>query len=233
MTSTLQFQLPAETIPVDAEMVCLCLGYTKEAPEVIRQQVVEMAGEAARHMRIECGYVLYPAEIHRDSFEASGQTFACGKIIGAGLKGSTSVALCVSTVGEVMDRWSRALFADGDPVGGLIADTIGSVAADAVVERLAGRIAEQAEAEGLKVTNHYSPGYCNWHVVEQRKLFSLLPDRFCGVRLTESALMVPIKSISGVIGVGAAVRKLDYECKVCDLEDCVYRNARMRKESAQ
>lgn len=232
MRSTLQFQLPADTIPVDPEMVCLCLGYTKEAPEAIRQQVVEMAQEAVGHLRIECGYVLHAAEIHRDHFEASGQTFACGKIIGAGLKNSTSVALCVSTVGEAMDQWSRTLFSDNDPVGGLIADTIGSVAADVVVERLAGRIAEQAEADGLKVTNHYSPGYCNWNVAEQRKLFSLLPEGFCGVRLTQSALMVPVKSISGVIGVGAGARKLEYECNACNVENCIYRNARMRKDRA-
>jgi hypothetical protein len=232
MTSTQHFQPPAGTLPIDTEMVCLCLGYTREVPAAIRQQVLEMAGEAAGRMRMECGYSLHPAVIHKDRFEASGETFACGRIIGAGLKGSTSAALCVSTVGEDMDRWSRALFAEGDPLAGLIADTIGSVAVDAVAAWLAERIAEQAGAERLQVTNHYSPGYCDWHVAEQRRLFSLLPSGFCGVRLTESALMVPLKSISGVIGLGETARKLEYNCKACDLDECIYRNARMRKEAA-
>jgi hypothetical protein len=102
-----------------------------------------------------------------------------------------------------------------------------------VIDWLAARIEERAAAEGRKITNHYSPGYCGWNVAEQQRLFALLPPGFCGVRLTPSSLMVPIKSISGVIGLGPEVRKRDYECNVCEVEDCIYRNARMRKSAPE
>ena len=80
------------------------------------------------------------------------------------------------------------------------------------------------EQAGLKITNRYSPGYCGWDTREQHKLFSLLPENSCGIRLTESALMLPIKSVSGFIGVGANVRFNPYTCKMCDAEFCVYRS---------
>jgi len=234
MTSnTLQFQPAADCIEVDAEDVCRSMGYLEETPAEIRRLVDQLRQESLEHLKIECGCVFRPVEVHKDCFLSDGQTFACGKIIGAGLKQSTSVALCVATLGGRMDAWSRGYFARGDPVAGFVADTIGSVAVDAVANWLAAEIQTRAEANGDAVTNHYSPGYCDWNVAEQQHLFALLPPGFCGVRLTPSSLMVPIKSISGVIGLGPAVRKLDYECNICTVEECIYRNARMRKISGR
>jgi hypothetical protein len=39
-------------------------------------------------------------------------------------------------------------------------------------------------------------------VAEQHKLFSLLPPGICGITLSDSALMHPIKSVSGITGIG-------------------------------
>ena len=80
------------------------------------------------------------------------------------------------------------------------------------------------KASGHKITNRYSPGYCGWKTSEQFMLFRIFPENFCGVRLTESALMKPIKSISGVIGIGSHVEYHEYHCDLCDAVNCMYRN---------
>ena len=73
-------------------------------------------------------------------------------------------------------------------------------------------------------TNRFSPGYCGWHVREQPDLFSLFPTPHpCGIHLTDSCLMVPIKSVSGVIGIGPNVKKLEYSCGLCDYKNCYKR----------
>jgi hypothetical protein len=82
---------------------------------------------------------------------------------------------------------------------------------------------------GMKITNRYSPGYCGWDVSEQHKLFRLIPDNFCGIRLTESALMDPVKSNSGIIGIGESVKMNPYTCSLCDLKECAYRKVREKK----
>ncbi|MCI5917442.1 MAG: methionine synthase, partial [Bacteroidales bacterium] len=41
--------------------------------------------------------------------------------------------------------------------------------------------------------------------------------------LTPSSLMVPIKSVSGVVGLGRDVRKLEYSCGLCNFKDCYKR----------
>jgi hypothetical protein len=93
------------------------------------------------------------------------------------------------------------------------------------------KLKEMTEARGMKITNRYSPGYCGWNVSEQHKLFSLLEDNYCGISLNESALMQPIKSVSGIIGIGEKVRFNKYTCNLCDQQNCLYRNSKYRSES--
>lgn len=50
-----------------------------------------------------------------------------------------------------------------------------------------------------------------------------------GVRLTDSSLMVPIKSVSGVTGLGREVKKLEYTCGLCNYAKCYKRRKRERK----
>jgi hypothetical protein len=38
--------------------------------------------------------------------------------------------------------------------------------------------------------------------------------------------MEPVKSISGIIGIGENVRRRPYTCNLCDLKDCIYRKSR-------
>ena len=97
---------------------------------------------------------------------------------------------------------------------------MGSVLAEACVARL-----EQQLDSDLNVphTLPYSPGYCGWRVTEQHLLFGMLPDRPCGIELTESSLMYPIKSVSGIIGIGSRVERKPYGCAICRNTACYKR----------
>ena len=76
---------------------------------------------------------------------------------------------------------------------------------------------------GFSITNRYSPGSCGWPVSDQQLLFSLFPDKYCGISLSDSSLMDPLKSVSGIIGIGRNVKKTAYTCDICDIENCMYR----------
>ena len=105
-----------------------------------------------------------------------------------------------------------------------IADALGSVIAEKCADQMETALQESIDKLGWKHTNRYSPGYCGWHVSEQQLLFPLFEGHTCGVRLTDSSLMLPIKSVSGIIGIGEKVRKLDYTCGLCDFEKCYKRS---------
>ena len=112
---------------------------------------------------------------------------------------------------------------EGDLLRGYVYDVIGSEIVEAAADKMQGELEKTMLASGKGITNRYSPGYCGWDVVEQQKLFRLMPDNFCGITLSESSLMYPFKSVSGFIGAGKNVKRLPYACHLCDMEDCIYR----------
>ena len=115
---------------------------------------------------------------------------------------------------------------EGDLLTGYIYDVIGSEIAEAAADLMQDSLMKEMTFAGRKITNRYSPGYCGWDVAEQHKLFQLLPDNFCGIKLNASALMDPEKSVSGFIGTGEHVRYNLYTCGLCDMKDCIYRKLR-------
>jgi len=78
----------------------------------------------------------------------------------------------------------------------LILDALGSEAAEEVAIQSDRTLAEKAREMNLWPSKRFSPGYGKWDVKEQRFIFRLLPAADIEVRLTESCMMVPRKSVS-------------------------------------
>lgn len=153
-------------------------------------------------------------------------TFHIGKIIARQLRGSEAFAFFAATAGTSFELFQRVLRQEDDLVKTYIADCLGSVIAEKMADRMEAALESFLRGTDSKHTNRFSPGYCGWHVSEQHELFSLFPvSHPCGIQLTESSLMIPIKSVSGVIGIGRDVRKLEYTCGLCNAENC-YRRKR-------
>ena len=139
------------------------------------------------------------------------------------LKKSEKIGVFICSAGEKFSILSKKANLEGDYLKGYIIDTFGSIIAERTADFIHNEIKQIAEKADLKVTNRYSPGYCNWNLSNQRELFSLLPENFCNISLTDSMLMLPIKSVSGIIGIGKNVKYLDYKCRTCNDKNCVYR----------
>lgn len=152
-----------------------------------------------------------------------GARFHTGKIIRNMLKGADAYLFFISTAGPGPEELSRSLLNKGDYLEGYIADLVGSAIAESVAGQIHEHVRREAVSRELKVTNRYSPGYCAWETGEQQKLFSLFPDGCCGVTLSESSLMVPVKSVSGVIAMGRSVQYREYTCEICAMKDCTFR----------
>ena len=149
--------------------------------------------------------------------------FDMGRIILHQLKGSEAYALFIATAGIEYESYLQRLKNEGDMVRVYIADALGSVIAEKTANMLETCLQESINKLGWHHTNRFSPGYCGWHVSQQQLLFPLFQGHTCGVRLTESSLMLPIKSVSGIIGLGKEVRRLDYTCGLCNFEKCYKR----------
>lgn len=136
------------------------------------------------------------------------------------LKNSDSIAILISTAGEGISDLIRYYNSKGDFLRAYIVDLIGTIYVEKVADYVHNQIKEQLNAN---ITNRYSPGYCNWPTSDQYNLFELLPKNFCGVTLNESGIMIPLKSISAIVGIGEGVRYVNYDCSFCKDKNCIYR----------
>lgn len=169
------------------------------------------------------GFRIVEGRVERQRLKLGELDFEPGAIIAAQLRKGSCFAVLIASVGAEMDAWLHDLREGDDVVAAYVADALGSVMAEAIVACGLDRLERYVAPEGLRITNSYSPGYCGWNVSEQHALFSLLPEGFCGVRLCESGLMLPIKSVSAVVGIGPEVERRDYGCALCRKADCYKR----------
>lgn len=218
---------PLSDLPLDRRTVEHDLGYRNgKAPEPVLAVIDELLPHVASHAQVQCGFRLLPpgsVVIGPESVSCGSVSLAMGSVITKQLKNSSTVAIYVSTAGHGMERWSSQLMAAGDMMQGFVVDTMASALVEEASNWLEKKIAASVKPLGWSLTNRYSPGYCDWSVSGQHNLFSLLPAGFCGITLTPSALMVPVKSLSGVIGVGRGVKRGAYQCSICDMKDCYRR----------
>lgn len=217
------FDTPLSEVPVDVRDVYELMGYGNHIPSPdIVGMVDEMLEELKTICRPHSGYILVEGEhVDRESIKIDNTILRPGKIITFALRGSEQYALFTATIGAEFDQWFSKLKAEDDIVKLFVSNTLGSVLAESVVSCLMARLEETARQEGLSVTNNYSPGYCDWLLVEQQKIFSLLPVSETRIKLTDSSLMLPIKSVSGIVGIGANVKKRAYSCAVCNMTNCI------------
>jgi len=144
------------------------------------------------------------------------------QVIAPLLEQCEKAAVFLVTIGEHLEEMAYRLAEDGLIVQATVLDAIGSVAAERVADFVQDRIREIANDQGLVISQRFSPGYCDWDIGQQRAVFWAVSGDSVGVRLTEGCLMIPRKSISGVIGIGPRDGNVENynPCKTCDKYDC-------------
>ncbi len=133
------------------------------------------------------------------------------------------IAVVVATAGAGISELSERYGSEGDSLGAWIADAIGSWAAEAAADATTDRLATQLRP-GESVTLRYSPGYCGMAMDQQRVLFGLVDAQAVGISLLSSLLMQPLKSISGIVGLGSQAGTGTFApsspCDACDRIGC-------------
>lgn len=226
-------QLLYDDLDIADKDLFIQMGYGDNIPgDDILEEIEKMKATVREILRPRFCFVISESgtlDMDAKTLTTCGQIFKVGRIITAQLRGSEAYAFFVATSGIAFEKLQRQLETEGDMLRVFIADSMGSVIAEKTADIMERWLQIYINGRGWKHTNRFSPGYCGWHVSQQQLLFPLFGvEDPCGVHLTESSLMVPIKSVSGIIGLGPKVRKLEYTCGLCDYSKCYKR--RLRKK---
>jgi hypothetical protein len=155
-----------------------------------------------------------------------------GPVIAKPLRHASQMAVFACTAGPGVREIYDEYMAQNDLLHAFLVDTLGTVAVEKAMDLIQAFLSRETERTGLHISNRYSPGYCGWPVSEQKKLWQFLPPHYCGIELSESSLMTPIKSVSGIIGLGKNMRHTGYACALCDMEHCLYRRNKLASLNA-
>jgi hypothetical protein len=133
--------------------------------------------------------------------------------------GDRSIVFMISTLGEELERSCGP----AEPlVRQLVFDTLGSELAEMVADGLEADWRAELDVLGLKCSERFSPGYCDWALDGQRVIAASLDPERLGVRLTSHFVMIPSKSVSAVAAVAREV-PIPAPCVFCAKDDCSWR----------
>ncbi len=191
------------------------LGYPRGTlpPSRIALRVEQLVRESELRLEPRGTFAIYSiARRQEGQLELGGMTIL-GEIAEF-MAHADRVAAFVVTVGERISRDATKARQGGDAFAALVTDAVGSWAAEAAADALMKKIeCHLGPTEAL--TLRYSPGYCGMEISEQAKLFRLVRADSAGVRLLPSMVMQPLKSISGLVGMGPEKEIIRYR-SVCD-----------------
>jgi len=148
-----------------------------------------------------------------------GGVMLTSRVLKVNLEKAHRVFPFVATCGTELEEWSKTF---DDLLERFWADAIKESAVKIAVECLADRLVERFHPGKIARMN---PGSLpDWPLTEQKPLFKLLgrgPEAV-GVQLTESHLMLPIKSVSGI---WFPTEESFESCQLCSREKCPGRRA--------
>lgn len=147
-----------------------------------------------------------------------------------------SVLLVAASAGPEVEDEAQKLWREEKPDEYFFLETWGSAVVEHLIAATGARLCAWAEGEQMAVLPHYSPGYSEWDIAEQPRLFQLVgmtreqaqPGR---MEVLDSGALRPKKSQLAVFGLTRhteRVRRLTglVPCEECSLSSCRYRRAR-------
>lgn len=145
-----------------------------------------------------------------------------------------SAVLVAASAGPEAEEEAQRLWRDEKPDEYFFLEVFASAVVEQLVTEAGARLCAEAEARGMAVLPHYSPGYSEWDISEQVRLLPLFGDLPGPLETMESGALRPKKSQLGVFGITRDARHLGrlsgmLPCENCSFGPCQFRRAPYRR----
>ncbi len=193
-------------IDMPARAVYRRLGYQKGKTEITREQRSEIEatlGDAVSLVELKGSAVLIPVRE-----QGAGQILLdTGELLKSAsllrmLEGSTELLLMGATAGNrVMQEISRDS-KSGNLTRAILLDAVASEMTDKALDWIAEHMGRELRRQGKGITHsRFSAGYGDFELENQKIMYERLQLQEIGVKITDSCVLVPEKSVTAVAGV--------------------------------
>ncbi len=146
-----------------------------------------------------------------------------------------AAVLVAVSAGPEAEEEARKLWLEEKPDEYFFLEVFASAAVEQLITATGAQLCASAEAQGMAVLPHYSPGYSEWDVSEQGRLKALLGELPGPLEVLCSGALRPKKSQLAVFGLtrhaGYLHRLTDrLPCESCSFGPCQYRRAPYRRD---
>ncbi|MBQ1388256.1 MAG: hypothetical protein IIY78_01365 [Clostridia bacterium] len=208
-----------DEITADKSETLRYLGYKNKTPT---ENEIELIDECEKELKTvispKCCYVYTDILSISESTVDMGFGEVNSKNLAKHLKGCRGVYLFAATIGIGADRLISK-YKVLKPWKSVIIDALSSAAVEDWCDKAELRITGGRSDR----CSRFSPGYGDFSLLYQRDFMTYLDmNRQLGITLSDSLLMTPTKSVTAVIGIGAANRVCGNKCNSCENKTCVY-----------
>lgn len=190
--------------------------------EALGRAAGEVAGAARASLLFKAARIKYTSdtEIHANGFRIQSAKWA--QVVSS-MEDPGYACVLALTLGEGLDEKIATLSAESLHRA-FLWDALASSLVSNLISEAADSVTAWFEEKGRVTTRHFSPGYCDWPLGHgQRELFSFCRPERIGMRVSESDLMSPRKSVTAVV-LSARRTALQTPCPLCRRE-CAHRRS--------
>ena len=123
-----------------------------------------------------------------------------GNSVAKHLSGCEKVICMAVTVGFEIEREITKKFERGEYLSSILLDAAATSAVEQAADAMEKNFSAKFSKDGYKMRWRFSPGYGDWNLTEQEKLFKISGAEKIGISLTSALMLEPRKSITAIIG---------------------------------
>ena len=146
------------------------------------------------------------------------------------LSQAIQIAVVALTIGPKLEDKVNNYFSSGEYTSGLLLDAAGTAAVEVAADQVCDLIKNQAIRQGYLTLPRFSPGYGGWDITVQPLILDLANGGVINLKVTESCMLLPRKSITAVIGItpnqqdtSVGYMYQDRTCPQCTQINCIAR----------
>lgn len=197
----------------------------RKAQDFGEKNIHDACAEALLLIEVRGAWEVYD---YKNQVVMSEPSFAiAGKSIIKHLDGCEKVICMAVTVGSEIEREINKKFERGEYLASVLLDAAATSAVEQAADLMEKNFAAKFSKDGYKMRWRFSPGYGDWNLTEQEKLFKICGAEQIGLKLSSAMMLEPRKSVTAIIGL-YSIRNEQLEmrneaCVNCGKPDCPMR----------
>ncbi len=214
----------AQILKIDASETRRYAGL-RNAKNFGEKNILEACEEALLFLEVRGVWNIFDYKNHTVGSEPP-FTIAGNSII-KHLDGCEKVICMAVTVGAAIEQEINKKFERGEYLASVLLDAAATSAVEQAADLMEKNFAAKFSKEGYKMRWRFSPGYGDWNLTAQEKLFKISGAEQIGIKLSSAMMLEPRKSVTAIIGLEkfSAQNNFSYKknCATCNKLDCQLR----------